>query len=177
MKTAIIKRIKLLLICGIVLVALYAISNFLPFIRVSGSSMEPSYTDDEIVYLNRNTDSIKRGDVVIFKQKLHFYFEEKLIKRVCGIPGDKIYKDTNNNYFAYDGIYIYYETSRIDTTCDELLASSTYMYTLSKNSYFCMGDNRDKSIDSRTFGAVDETKIIAIVKGGFKKPTPYKKGS
>lgn len=171
MKQRLLLKLKTVAVCGGAIAIATLISAHLPFIRVSGNSMEPTYLDDEIVYLDREADSYNRGDVVIFKQKVHLPFEEKLIKRVCGIPGDEIYCDANGSYFIYDGKTIYYYESDNDSIdIDELIAKSNYQFTLTERQYFCMGDNRDYSVDSRSFGAIDESKILACVKNGFITP-------
>jgi signal peptidase I len=166
---AIFKVFKLTIICVVLIFALSLVSAHLPFILISGSSMEPTFKDGQIVYLDRNFEDIKRGDVVIFKQQVHFSFDEKLIKRVCGIPGDKVYKDKAEKFFIYDGKNIFYYDKKVSDVL-ALLESSTYLYTLDDNQYFCMGDNRDESIDSRSFGAIDRKKILALVKDDAEIP-------
>ena len=171
MKDKLKKLFKRLCIYGIGFVAVVFIANHLPFILISGDSMYPTYNDGEFIRLTFNTKNIDRGDVVIFKGKLHFRFEEKLIKRVCGIPGDMIYTDSEGTYFVYNNHHIfYYEGSENVTDVDSFLETCDYKYTLGDSEYFFMGDNRDYSVDSRNFGPVSESKILAkTADGGNKK--------
>lgn len=171
MKTRIKKIFKKLCIYGIGFIVVVFLANHLPFILISGDSMYPTYNNGEFIRLTFNTKNIERGDVVIFKEKLHFKFEEKLIKRTCGIPGDMIYTDSDGTYFVYNNHQIfYYEGNENTTDIDSFLKSCDYKYTLGDSQYFFMGDNRDYSVDSRSFGPVSESKILAkAADGGNKK--------
>src|SRR3989304_5913846 len=60
-------------------------------IRVDGSSMVPSFHDGDYVIVNRlayQWGEIQRGDVVVFPYPLNP--EEDYIKRVIGVPGDRV---------------------------------------------------------------------------------------
>lgn len=141
-----------------------------PFILVSGNSMEPTYQNEQFVGVKYNTSNLKRGDVAIFKQAVHSSIDEKLIKRVCGIPGDDVYIDEDGVFFIYDATSdcVYYYNG--DYSKDQLLETSTYQYTLETDEYFFMGDNRDESLDSRNFGAIKHDKIIATVSNSYVEP-------
>ena len=122
-----------------------------PFI-VSGASMEPTFLDkqylvvDEISYRFENP---QRGDVVIFKFPLDT--SKYFIKRIIGLPGDRvlvegskitIFNKENPNGLVLNEPYIAYQSDvKSDTT-------------LKADEYFTMGDNREKSWDSRYWGVV-----------------------
>lgn len=128
-----------------------------PFV-VSGESMYPTFDDgqylivDELSYI---TGSPSRGDVVIFrypKDTKRFF-----IKRIIGLPNEeiiikngliKIKNDENPNGFSLDEPYI---SERFDTTMT---------FRTGSDEYFVMGDNRNRSSDSRIWGALPSKLII-----------------
>ena len=67
-----------------------------PVLQISGSSMEPTLNDEEIVVLLKTTN-MKKGELCCFS-----YQNKLLIKRVIGLPGDKINIDTNGNVYVND---------------------------------------------------------------------------
>ena len=122
-----------------------------PFI-VSGASMEPTFLDkqylvvDEISYRFQNP---QRGDVVIFKFPLDT--SKYFIKRIIGLPGERvlvegskitIFNKENPNGLVLNEPYIAYQSDAKSDT------------TLKADEYFTMGDNREKSWDSRYWGVV-----------------------
>ena len=65
-------------------VAVLISTLFLSVLQVSGTSMEPSLSDGEIIVVTK-TQNYKVGDL------LGFYYQNKLLlKRVIGLPGDYI---------------------------------------------------------------------------------------
>lgn len=129
-----------------------------PFI-VSGASMEDTFHSGEYLIVDQlsyHFDTPKRGEVIIFR-----YPEDTskfFIKRVIGIPGDtiSIRDDTVriSNTEHPDGFTLtepYVESMRPSGTVEE---------TLGDGEYFVMGDNRDQSSDSRTWGILTQEKII-----------------
>ncbi len=116
---------------------------------VSGQSMEPNFHDDEYLLINRLSKGYRRGDVI------GFYYpgqpKEKYIKRVVGLPGEKV-KIENNK------VTIYNKENPKGFVLDEAfyLPSSTKTeahktWQVPENEYFVMGDNRENSSDSRTW--------------------------
>ena len=96
------------------------------FILVKGDSMNPKY---------KNND---------------------LIKRIIGLPNDKIKVENGKLYInnkEYLENYINSYTASYDF--DEI--------TLKDNEYFVMGDNRYNSYDSRNFGTITKNNIIGRV--------------
>jgi len=131
---------------------------FQPFI-VKGESMIPSFQNgdylivDEISY---RFSGPQRGDVIVFnwpKDKT-----QRFIKRVIGLPGETV-KVTG-------GTVQITGTDGKDVTLDEkylpanLKTVGDITTTMGVNEFFVMGDNRDQSYDSRSWGIVPRSDII-----------------
>lgn len=129
-----------------------------PFI-VSGASMETTFSTGEYLIVDQLTyrfEEPRRGDVIIFKypKDTSKYF----IKRIIGLPGDTI---------AISGHTV---TISNDTYPDGVALEEGYILdarplgnltqTLGEEEYFVMGDNRDASSDSRSWGVLTRDKIV-----------------
>lgn len=129
-----------------------------PFI-VSGASMDDTFHSGEYLIVDQVSyyfDQPKRGEVVIFKYPRDP--SKFFIKRVVGVPGDTIDIEGNTvtitNESHPDGFRLdepYVKSMRPGASISE---------TLGEHEYFVMGDNRDKSSDSRTWGVLQESFIV-----------------
>ena len=119
--------------------------------------MNPTLYNNNIILLNKldyKLNEIKRFDVVVIKVK-----NEKLIKRVIGLPGEYVeYKD--NNLYV-DGFLID-EKFKHATTSDFKLETLGYL-KIPGDKYFVVGDNRNNSVDSRVIGLIDKSDILGSV--------------
>ncbi len=126
-----------------------------PVLQISGSSMEPTLNDEEIVVLLKTTN-LKQGELCCFT-----YQNKLLIKRIIGVPGDNINIDS-------DGfVYVNGEKLQEDYVIDRALGESdiTYPCHVTDNHYFVLGDHRTTSIDSRStvIGLVSEEYIVGKI--------------
>lgn len=144
-----------------VLLAAFLIRYFIfqPFV-VEGSSMEPSLHDQEYLIVDRLSYRIghpQRGDIIVFDAPNNPGVD--YIKRIIGLPGEKI-KITDNQIYInaklVDEKYLPrdYKTL-IDNNLDYALDRQ-----LSSDEYFVMGDNREHSLDSREIGTIKKDKIV-----------------
>ena len=126
-----------------------------PVLQISGSSMEPTLNDEEIVVLLKTTN-MKKGELCCFS-----YQNKLLIKRVIGLPGDKVNIDENGNVYINDNLIDEpYVVDRALGECD-----ITFPCYVTDNHYFVLGDHRSTSIDSRSsvIGLVSEDFIVGKI--------------
>ena len=112
---------------------------FLPVLEVSGSSMEPTLQDGDILVLYK-PHVIRTGELC------GMYAKERLIlKRVIALPGDVVDMDESGNVYV-NGTRLQepYVSEKAIGTCD-----LSFPFTVPENSLFVMGDHRETSIDSR----------------------------
>lgn len=128
---------------------------------VSGPSMEPNFHNNEYIIVDQVTYRFRkpqRGDVIVFKwpQNIAVSF----IKRVIATPGETV--EIRNGQ-----IHIYNKANPNGTLLQEsYIKVSTQIdvkRTLSKDEYFVLGDNRNNSSDSRTWGPVPRHLITGKV--------------
>ncbi len=123
---------------------------------VSGSSMEPGLADGELVLFYRLDKAYQTGDLVI----VHRSDGVEYIKRVVAEPGDVV-ELSEEGELLVNG-----EKDTTRTAVGKTEATSedvTYPYTVPAGSYFVLGDNRENSKDSRSFGAVPTGDITGRV--------------
>ncbi len=111
----------------------------LPVVQITGTSMEPTLSEGDIIVLMK-TDNLHRGDLCAFA-----YSNKILIKRVIGLPGEFVDIDNEGTVFI-NGKEIdepYLITKGLgDTDID-------FPFQVPDNQYFMLGDQRDTSVDSR----------------------------
>lgn len=108
--------------------------------------MNKTFNDGDILILYKLSD-IKRFDVVVLHEEND---DEKIIKRIIGMPGDTVaIKDGD----------IYINDEKIKDEYAYGMTSDYERITLGNDEYFILGDNRLVSKDSRYFGPVKENEI------------------
>ena len=135
------------------LVLFMAINFLTARIRVDGSSMEPNFHDGDYVIVNRmayRLGDMQRGDVIVFPYPLHE--EDDYIKRVIGLPGDHVAIYSGVVYVNGEALAEPYIMEKPDADLAEIVVPDGYVYV--------MGDNRNASSDSRSWGPLKIEKII-----------------
>ncbi len=146
-------------IITIVIVLVIIIYGF-TFQQIVGSSMYPTYKNEEVVILKKyyyKIFDIKRFDVV----SLRYNDTKYLIKRVIGLPGDKI--EYKNNILYIDGKVVEENFLASSVVTRDFNLSELGYTTIPENMYFVLGDNRSDSLDSMDFGLVKKENIIGKV--------------
>lgn len=147
----------------VIVVIVGGIRTFLvsPF-QVEGSSMNSTLADNEYIIINKFaylTGSPARGDIVVFRPPNET--KKYYVKRVIGMPGDTV---------TIRGGYVYLTEAGTDTETrlaeeylDPANAGRTFrhppgsgdeteqVFEVPEGRYFLMGDNRQGSLDSRSF--------------------------
>lgn len=136
----------------VILIAVIIIFNVLVGVsRVDGTSMEPTLQHGEVVFFLRIGSDYENGEVVFARMPSGDYY----VKRIIATGGDVV--DLVDGAFYVNGVP---ETGDyfIGIT-EEQNGIVTYPYTVEEGKYFMVGDNREVSMDSRTFGALLESSI------------------
>lgn len=118
-------------------------------VKVEGTSMTPSISDQERIFINKfvyRFEPIERGDVVVFWYPLDR--TKSFIKRVVGLPGDTV---------EIRGGHVFVNGTGLDEPYVPPGAMDMGNLSATKvpvDEYFVMGDHRISSNDSRIFGPV-----------------------
>jgi len=125
-------------------------------------SMENTLHDGVYLFVSKQSYKLfgnepERGDIIVFESELTTVSgrDKLLIKRVIGLPGDKV---------SITGGYVFVNGQPIAEgyTKDGYTASEMSEITVPEGQLFCLGDNRQNSTDSRDsrVGCVDESLIM-----------------
>lgn len=136
-------------------VAVLISTMIMPVLRVTGTSMNPTLNNDEVLVCSKLSE-IKKGDIVAF-----YYNNKVLLKRVIGTSGD-IIDITEEGTVSVNGEVLDepYISETAFGECDIELP-----YQVPENRIFVMGDHRAVSIDSRSssVGCIADENIIGKV--------------
>lgn len=116
-----------------------------------GESMMPTLNDGSLFYVNLRTEP-ERNDVIVFEHQGSY-----LIKRIIGLPGEKIQIKENIIYINGEPIEDKIKLNMIDygIVAEEI--------QLKEDEFFVMGDNRNNSADSREIGPIKKDSIMGVV--------------
>lgn len=134
---------------------------------VDGDSMYPTLADRDMLITSNLFYSPERGDIVIFE---HSDYTSSLVKRVIATEHQKVEIDEDGRVYV-DGEMIPEAYANISGFYSSSHTAVQFPYTVPEDHVFVLGDNRNKSEDSRWFGAINEQQILGKVYfrliGGF----------
>ena len=149
------------------LVIFFVIQNFIaqPY-QVQQQSMERTLEPGQYVLVDKLTprwDPYKRGDVVVFNPPPAWTNDPTpFIKRVIGLPGDKVeVRDDGKVYVngvALEEPYTYKNAAGVNEPTVPLTDQTSWV--IPAGELFVMGDHRQKSADSRAFGPIPESSVV-----------------
>jgi len=121
-------------------------------IRVDGFSMEPTLHSGEFVIVNKLAYKLgepQHGDVIVFRYPRDP--EQENIKRVIGLPGDVV-QVRNGQLYVNDQL--------VDEPYIAAAPNYTMTWDVPEDSLFVLGDNRNRSSDSHSWGPVPLDYVI-----------------
>ncbi len=150
--------VAILAVSTALVVKFYVISTY----YVNGESMLPTLNggddsvqkDGDLLYLNKLA-RIKRGDIIVFTPD---WIDDgngnfrSLVKRVIGVGGDTVEIKSNEVFVNGDKLDEPY--------IKEPMQTPDLVVSVPNGFLFCLGDNRNNSSDSRTFGCVDLDDVV-----------------
>lgn len=128
--------------------------------KIKGHSMDPNFEDGEFILTDKVSyrfGNPERGDVIVFKAPPDF--QEEFIKRIIGLPGDKV---------MVKGGHVYVNGKLIDESAylDPSVVTDPGTFTVEgvevtvpDGQYLFFGDNRPHSFDGRNFATIARSKI------------------
>lgn len=157
------RRIWLFALAGLAAIVALLSCFYNPFVQVEGGSMFPELWDGDVLLVNLQAyrwETPQRGDVVVFRQG-----GAVLVKRMIGLPGDLV--EVRRQRVIVNGV----------PQAEPYASASEWMSAgpmgrvspdfgpiqVPAESYFLLGDNRARSLDSRIFGPVPRSALMGRV--------------
>lgn len=136
-------------------IAVLVATIWLPVLQIYGSSMTPTLDEEDIV-ISIKGSQFQQGDLIAF-----YVGNKILVKRVIALPGQTVDIDEEGNVYV-DGKYLD-EPYLTEKSFGD--ANIGLPYQVPDNRYFCMGDHRSTSVDSRhsEIGCISEEQIVGKI--------------
>jgi signal peptidase I len=149
--------------------------------KVSGSSMVPNFHNGDYIITDKVSYKVgepKRGDIIVFKNPRDE--SQDFIKRIIGVPGDKVKVQNGKVFVNGDQIPEPYLPNGLFTENRQYFTEGKEV-TVEPGKFVVFGDNRPHSSDSREWGFITKEEIIGKVflrywpanQVGLIKGTPF----
>jgi signal peptidase I len=144
-------------VVGAVLLAIFVIVFVYRPVKVEGTSMMPTLSDEERIFINQFTyrfgiSDIQRGDTIVFWYP--WDHTKSYIKRVIGLPGDLVQIEDGQVFVNHKALAEPYLPEEYRDH------SSMEPQRVGPGEYFVLGDHRSSSNDSRVWGTVSRNLIF-----------------
>lgn len=142
------KFLTIIIIIGIL--ALIISKYLIQICIVRGNSMYPTLSNKNLILIKKHNFTIHKTDIAVIRKE-----NKIIIKRIVGLPGDKLQ--------IKDG-YLYLNEKKYDDYYMEYSGILEKEITLGIDEYFVLGDNRNQSIDSRyeEIGIIYKNEFVGI---------------
>lgn len=131
---------------------------------VPSSSMSPTLEPGDRILVQKLGYSVGEGSIIVFKTPPGYRpadcggaVESDLVKRVIGLPGERIWSSGNSVFVDGKRLAEPYLPKGLS------LGEPIPRQTVPKNDYFVLGDNRPISCDSRVWGYVPTRDVVGTV--------------
>ncbi|WP_169713808.1 signal peptidase I [Paludifilum halophilum] len=119
--------------------------------RVYGDSMEPALKHDEMVMTFKWGRDPEVGDIILFRQDQNIY-----IKRVVALSGSTV--EAKNQRLSING-----KPAKEEYLSKEQPLQAFGPVNVPEEAVFVLGDDREKSYDSRKMGPISKERIKGIL--------------
>lgn len=150
----------------IIIIVVLVRSFIITPVIVNGPSMEKTLYNGELLILNKldkELNKLKRYDIVVINDKND---NELIIKRIIGMPGDKVEYIDNKLYINDQEVEDNYGTGTTKNFSMSDICKATDKFNgncnfdkIPDNYYLVLGDNREVSLDSRILGFISKEDI------------------
>jgi signal peptidase I len=147
---------------SILFLPLFLLTNYYRPFQVAGDAMYPTLQNNEYYITDikgARDGNVTRGDIVVFKAPKDP--EKDYVKRIIGIPGDKIMIKEENIYLNSQLLDDKYANGT--STYPGVFAAEGEEFIVPENSYYVIGDNRPYSSDSREWGFVPKENLVGKI--------------
>ncbi|MBN1475172.1 signal peptidase I [Candidatus Sumerlaeota bacterium] len=137
--------------------SLFMLGKVMTF-QIEGASMAPALLEGDHVFVDLTLDEpLAHGDIVIFPDPREFIEDDILVKRVIGLPGDRI--EVRHHRILVNGV-----PERLPGQSDpRVMDLDDDEFTLGEGQLYLLGDNRPVSLDSTELQAIRIESVIGRV--------------
>jgi len=149
--------IVILSVCSYLIISHFIVQS----VRVVGLSMTPTLADSHMCLLNRWVlyfRAPRASELVVIRDPTD---SGLAVKRIVGVPGDRILVKNGSLFLNGSRLQEPYLPSGTPTFAKPRVQEQAF--TCAAGQYFVLGDNRNLSLDSRSYGPISRQNILGLV--------------